>query len=212
MNKRIPLPFLVVLLASIVAGCNQVSSQPAPTLGPAPTPIPGFTKMDGKGVALWLPDTFAGNNFTGDDREMILQRLKSLGKDFDTLVKAIENNPDMFLLWVFDSKIGDSGNLTNVNVTSEQVLSAITVDTYMDAALKQLSAQFSITSRDSLTIGASKGGRIIIELKQMGMKEALYIVKAGNTMYVVTYATGAEEFDQRLPVFEQSAQTFAVTK
>jgi len=29
-------------------------------------------------------------------------------------------------------------------------------------------------------------------------------------MWVITYVTAAEEFDQRLPVFEQSARTFAI--
>jgi hypothetical protein len=29
-------------------------------------------------------------------------------------------------------------------------------------------------------------------------------------MWIVTYATGAEEFDRRLPVFEQSILTLAI--
>ena len=41
-------------------------------------------------------------------------------------------------------------------------------------------------------------------------KELMYAIKNGNTFWVITYGTGADEFDQRLPEFEKSALTFKV--
>jgi len=53
---------------------------------------------------------------------------------------------------------------------------------------------------------------LVLEFAISGVvcKEVMYAVKNGNTMWLVTYATGVEEFEERLPVFEQSALTFKV--
>jgi hypothetical protein len=77
---------------------------------------------------------------------------------------------------------------------------------------RQLPATFQVAGRDLLSIGEYPAGRLTIEFAVSGVagKEVVYVVKDDTTMWVISYATGAEEFDRRLPVFEQSALTFAI--
>jgi hypothetical protein len=88
----------------------------------------------------------------------------------------------------------------------------MTIDTYLDAALKQLPAAFQVVERDIISLDDHQAGRLVIEFTISGIvgKEVMYAVKGDNAMWVITYATAAEEFDQRLPFFEQSALSFAI--
>jgi hypothetical protein len=218
MNKRNCVLLVCMLLLSSVLGCAQATtSQPAPTPEPTATSEPtatfvaGWEKFEGGGVELWLPETYEGGN-PEQDIDVVVENLRKLGPDFERTAQMIEQNPTMFAIWAFDSQVGDSGVLTNVNVTTEKVLSAVTVDTYLDAASKQLPAAFQVVGRDGLSINGHPAGRLTVEFAVSGVagKEVVYVVKDDTTIWAITYATGADEFDQRLPVFEQSALTFAI--
>jgi len=47
--------------------------------------------------------------------------MRDLGPSFETLANTIKQNPAIFVLLIYDSKIGQGGVLTNVNVTKERV-------------------------------------------------------------------------------------------
>lgn len=178
---------------------------------PAPTSIPGWKKFEGDGVELWLPESFEGGNLD-EDLEVIVDRLKQLGPDFENIAQMIEQNPSAFVLWAFDSEVGDAGFLTNVNATREQIFPSITMDTYLDAATKQLPPQFRVVDREIVSLDHYEAGRLFVDLTISGTeaKEVLYAIKDGDTMWIVVYATGADEFDERLPTFERSINTFVI--
>ncbi len=242
MNKRYRVVFICLLLLSTTLGCGQVATPtptatstgtptatptstatltptatptstdtPTVTLTPTATPMPGWEKFEGGGVELWLPESYEGGDLS-EDVEVIVERLRSFGPDFEQMAQSIEQNPSMYVMWAFDSEVGESGFLTNVNVGKERILSAMTIDTYLDAALGQFPALLQVTERDIVTLTDHEAGRLVIEFEIHGVavKEVLYAIKEGTTMWLITFATGAGEFDQRLPVFEQSALTFAI--
>ena len=159
---------------------------------------------------MWLPDTWVGGDVS-KDLGVIIKRLRDLGPNFEGTAQMLEQNRSAFLFWAFDSKIGDSGFLTNVNVVTEQVPSTVSIDTYLDAAIKQLPSGFRAIERGLASIGGYEAGRIVLEASISGrqIKEVLYVIKRESTVWVVTYATSAEEFDKRLPAFEGSIRTFA---
>jgi hypothetical protein len=184
---------------------------PAPTPTPAPTSIPGWEKFPGAGVELWLPESFEGGDLS-KDLDVITSKLKTLGSDFEQIAASIEQNPSMFAFWAFDSDI-KSNFLTNVNVVTEKVVSAITVDTYMDATEKSLPESFKIIDRKTVKLDRYQAGRLIVTVAMPNVtaKESIYIIKEDNIMWLITYATSEAEFDTRQPMFEQSANTFTVT-
>jgi hypothetical protein len=190
-----------------------VTPTPEPTATTEPTAavLDGWEKFEGAGIELWLPESYEGGNLA-EDLDVIVGNLRSLGPEFEQMAQLIEQNPTAYVLWAFDSDVGSSGFLTNVNVTTEQILSAVTVETYMDAVSNQLPEQFQVLEQDMVTLGDYEAGRMVLELAMEGVtaKEVLYIVKDGNTVYGITFATGADEFEERLPEFEQSASSFTV--
>jgi serine/threonine-protein kinase len=204
---------LIVTLACALSPSILPASKPVtlPTIEIMPTSIPGWEKFEAKGVELWLPESYDGGNVS-EDMQTVVEKIRSLGPEYENMATVIEQNPDMFALWAFDSNIGASGSLTSTAITFEKVLSVITVDTYLDAASSQLPASFKVTDRQITKLNKYDAGRLEIEFTISGTngKELMYVVKNGNMFWVITYGTSADEFDQRLPEFEKSALTFKV--
>jgi len=193
------------------------TSQPGMALTPTITPqrtattIAGWRKLEGGGVALSLPESWIGGDLS-KDLDMIVGKIRALGPNYEQMARLIEQNRSAFLMYVLDPQVGDSGFLTNINIVTEQVPSAITIDIYLDAAIKQLPAEFSVRERGTVPLGPQQAGRLVLEATIMGqqVKELMYVIKNGSVVRVVTYATGAGEFERRLPVFEQSIRTFEI--
>jgi hypothetical protein len=206
----------ILLVALVTFGCRQSASiqeekvsMPTATTQPTCTPIPGWTKFEGESIELWLPESYLGGNIS-EDIDVIVANLRKQGPDFEQMAQLIEQNPEMYVIWATDSKVGSSGFLTNVAVTTEKVLSVVTLDTYLDIAAKQFPSQFQIVERDLIPLGEYESGRLVVEFELSGIygKQILYVIKDGTTMWVLTYATGMEEYEERLSEFEQSASTF----
>jgi hypothetical protein len=225
-RRRVVLLF-VLLITSTLLACSilgSATSNPGSVSGNQVTgaeqnanaanvviPPLGWEKFEGQGAGIWLPESFDGGDLS-QDLDVIVARLRSFGPDFEQMAQTIEQNPSIYAIWVFDSNIGDSGVITNVNVVSEMVLSVISLDMYLDAVLQQLPPEFQVVERDLPTIGNNQAGRLVIEAVISGVqiKELLYTMKFENKIWAVTFATGDSEFDDRLPVFEQSIATFEV--
>jgi len=210
-NKRMIV--IVILFASILTlSCNlSLKAGPANTPAPIPpTPIPGWEKFSGGGVELWMPDSFEGGDLA-NDLDVILERLRALGSQFQQMADMIEQNSSAFVLLVYDTDVGSSGFLTNVNVVKEKVLSGMTLDTYLDSSVGQLTPLgFSVSERKIVQLYSYEAGRLVIEASALKAKEVMYVIKAKNTMWVITYTTGTSEFASRLAIFEKSANTIRI--
>jgi hypothetical protein len=204
MQNPLRLIIFLVLLASLLLGCSS-GSRTAAAL-PTPTPIPGWKEFTAPGVSLWLPDSFEGGDLA-NDLDVITTQLKTRGTEYEAVVKMIEQNQSAFTIWAFDTITSPTGALTNVNVVKEKVLSAVTLENYADAVTNQLPSDFTITERKEVKLDNHDALRLTLEMSEPSIKEIMYLVKVGNTMWVTTYATGADEFIQRLPIFEQSINT-----
>jgi hypothetical protein len=205
--------FFVFIFACILAlGCN-ISSKAGPANTPTaipPTPIPGWDKFEGGGIELWMPNSFEGGDLT-NDLDVILERMRSMDSQFQQMADMIEKNSSAFMLLVYDTNVGSSGFLTNVNVVKEKVLSGMTLDTYLDSSVKQLTPLgFNIIERKTVQLYSHEAGRLVIEVSALKAKELMYIIKAKNAMWVITYSTGISEFSSRWTTFEKSANTIRI--
>ncbi len=212
--------FTLVLIATFVGGCgsqaSQVTPPPAPTATAAPAPTatlaPGWKRFEGKGVSIALPDTFIGGDLTSADQDLIVENLKKLGNDYAQIADLIKSNPDLYLLYCMDTKPTKSGVMTNLNIGHEKVLSIVDPATYMNAAEKQFPTQFQIKSRDEITLFGEPAGRMLIGLTvaKKSLTEAMYILKHGDYIYIVTYTTSSNDFEAKRPMFEQSLQSLII--
>jgi hypothetical protein len=178
---------------------------------PTLTPIPGWQKFEGGGAEIWLPSSFEGGNLD-DDLEMIAERLRQLGPEYEQTARMLEQNPSAFALWVFDTQVGSSGFLTNMNITKERVFSGITLETYLDMAVNQLPEPFHVVDRSLVDLHYYQAGRIVVEFTISGVqgKEIFFSIQDENVIWNIIFATSKAEFEERLPTFEQSANTFYV--
>jgi hypothetical protein len=236
MKRMKPIMIACLVLMAATLGCSLAgTSEPGTTAPPAATAPPtaaaqptamipppteaqlapggiaGWVRFAGGGVEIWLPASFEGGDLE-EDLPIIVERLRALGPDFEPMAQTIESNPSMYVLWAFDSEVGAGGFLTNMAVTTETIPASMGMDTYLDAALGQLPAQFQVTKREVLTLSGFEVGRVEVEFLVSGVsgKELLYVLKDGHTVWVITYATSMAEFATRLPIFEQSFGTFRV--
>ena len=221
MKKRILIIFMSIIILIVLTACgaSQVllneTATPVPTSTPlptsTPTPIPGFAKFEAENIEIWLPDSFSGGDLE-NDLDVIVNRIKSLGPQYEQMAEQIKANPSAFVLWAFDSNIGSSGGLTNVNIGHEQVISAMTEEMYVEAIKRQLPSSFIVSDPKEVKLGPYDALQLIIQFNQSGIsaKELYYVIKNNDIIWGITYSTGADEFNDRLPVFEQSAQTFYI--
>ncbi len=227
MHSSLIVIFVLLTMTMTACGAGPAVQAPTPTSPPPPTPtspppptptsapaaIPGFTKYAASGIEIWFPESWQGGDLE-NDLDVVVSNLKSMGSEYDQIAQMIEANPTAFVLWVFDPNVGDTGYLTSANLVKEQVLSAITLDTYIEAVKAQLPSSMVIDDQKIVKVGQYDAARLEIALDISGVKarELMYIYLYNNTVWALTFATSEGEFSTRLPVFEQSASTFSVTE
>lgn len=217
MNKRNSIWILLIILIGLlvlVTACRQTPpGEPEATSSPSPiakAPGPDWAKFEGGGVELWLPDTYVGGD-PDVELETILEEL--FAADFDRMARALEQNPSIYSIWAFDANVGDAPFLTSVNVNEVPVSSATTVEAYMEGLAGQFPPHFKVVEGGTLSFQGYDAARWIIEvgLPDPRSKELLYVLKDDDRMWNLTFVTDIEEFDERLPEFEESARTFTVS-
>jgi hypothetical protein len=177
---------------------------------PTPTTIPGWEKFTGGGIELWMPESFEGGDLA-NDLDVMIERLRSLGPEFEKLAETLEQNPSAIVLLVYDTKISPTGFLTNVNVVKETVVSTVTLDLYLESSSKQMASYgFKVNEQKIIQLDNYESDRLVVQADKLKAKEAIYVIKVKNTMWVITYATGIAEFSARLPTFDQSANTIHI--
>ena len=215
MNKKNFLLVLCLLLPSLVLGCKQPQTSQqtsSPFVGTQTTTIPGWKKFEGRGAQLQLPESYNGGDLS-QNLDLVVQKLESLGPYYQQVAQSLKQNPSAFVLWAFDSKVSKSGVLSNVALATEPVGSTLTTDTYLDLLTKQLPSEYRVMERKQVTLDRYQAGQIVTEATMSGVtaKQIIYTIKQGSNIWIVVFSTSAEEFEQRLPSFQQSINTFSVS-
>ncbi len=219
MNQRSQLLFVCLFLLSTAIGCGNTTTPQSPQSpqSPQPTtslqvPVASWKTIKGNGVELSLPPNYEGGN-PSKDLDALTQKLKAVGPEYTQGIQSLKANPNAVALLAFDPQSARSGFMTNVNITTEKVPSGTTIEQYLDAAVKQLGTQYQVVERKVVSVGSYQAGRILAESIVEGkpIKQLFYLIKNGDTFWLVTYSTAKSEFDQRLPNFEKSISTFALS-
>ncbi len=210
---------LVLLLVLLVIGCRALSipelalltATPSATATPQPTmtPIPGWKKFEGDHIEIWLPESFVGGDLS-ENSDLMLEQAKTLGPEYESYVQTFLQNPSMFSLWAYDSDIGLSPYLTNLGITTDRLSYSVPLDTYVDESVSQFPDEMHLRERGRVTLNGREAQRLVveIELPDATAMSLMYLLMDGKTVWMITYTTGPDEYEERVPVFEQSANTF----
>ncbi len=157
-----------------------------------------------------LPDTYVGGNmqdFADKISGLVDKELPQVKSLFEEALK----NPDQFAFLAYD-KSSSPNLLTNVNVVKTRFSDdRYSLEDVMQAAIKQYPAYIKIIKSDVVKINDIEVIRFVetMDLKTYTTKGLQYIrVDDNNDAWATAYTTSPDEFDKRLPSFEQSYQSF----
>lgn len=172
--------------------------------------IQNWKTFQGENMELQLPSSFEGGS--KKDLDLVINKLKSFGPQYQKLAQTVERNRSAIQIFAFDSQIGSSGLATNVNVINQTIPSNISLERYLKATETQLPSDFQVIDSKITSVNGYQTGRLITNFNRPGIsgKQALYAIKSDNQIWAIAYTTGANEFEERLPIFEQSIDTFRI--
>jgi serine/threonine-protein kinase len=181
-----------------------------------PTPTPGWKIFEAPSIEIWLPNSYAGGDIANNHE--IITKLKKVSVYFEYIATKLETNLssyNSFVLWAVDTDVGDSGYLTTMKIRQEQDSSPITLDTYIDSyvnMIKESSSQIRIVDQRKVKLDLYEVTQLIIEIdvNMPTIKEFVNVIMDNNTVWIITYSTDVDEFEKRLPIFEQSVRTFYI--
>lgn len=192
-----------------LADAPQTESEESEPPEPPELPDAEWITIQGNGVGLSLPPDYTGGNPAVEFAEL-KAKLNQISPSYAQRFAAIEANPEAIALLAFDGKNTAAGFLTNVTIAAERVPGEVSLEDYVRAASSHLSEAYEIESQGLLQVGAYPAGQIIGLItadNDVEVKQLFYLIQANDTFWIVTYATPAAEFQQRLPQFQQSIQT-----
>lgn len=169
------------------------------------------------GIELALPENYRGGSPHTNGLQALIKGIRLLGADYEQIASMVEQNPSTFLLIAVDPKPDRAGGVTNVVVSAVKVPETVTVDAYIDAAVQSLPAPIRTIERKTVQVGQNAAGRLVTEaslpssnVQSDALRQLIYVIKQGTTLWTVAYSTRAGDYPQRLAMFEQSIQSFKV--
>lgn len=185
------------------------TSTETPTSTHTGTTEPDWERFEAGDMSIWLPTNFEGGN-TSQDLGLIIESLRSLGPEYEEIARTIQYNSAAFTLWAFDSN-SSANNLTNVVITNAPYPAGYTLEDYVALSMQQIPVETDIIEQERTIIDGHPTIRLVVHNTMTpDAKQLIYVIKVGEIVWSVTYTTGANEFDARLPIFEQSIDSFTL--
>ena len=201
---------LSLALGLLLASCSGGGVASAPS---------SWETFEGDGFSFTLPSTFEGGS-DQQDFAAVAEMYRNAGNE--TLAQSVEANAGFILLYAADTVINNQNKTyTNVNVIREQnpALVDFSIKDYVDVSLAQLQAVNGITVVDQKEISIPGfDAYLLIEEYDLSLllgaegtsKADQYLLKSGDTVWVITYTTDISEYDARHADFETSARSFTL--
>lgn len=200
-----------IFLLLTLTGCqNAVDSEtPENTVNSTETQSEWKT-IQGEGVSLSLPPEYEGGN-PSTDLDELEARLNELGSEYAQQLQAIRENPAAIALLAFDPNVTPEAQITNVNVIPVEKPSEVSLEDFTRQTAEQLSTGVAVVEQGVVEVSDREVGRIIVqdEVENTTIQPLMYFVPDEERFWIVIYATTAAQFEQRLPDFEKSIQSFS---
>lgn len=194
-------PFILIVTFLLVA-CSPTSQVQAPE---------GWKQFTGEGFSIYLPSTFRGGS-DAPDLAAAAEMIRDTGNEF--LASTVETSN--YLLFALDSSDNFS---TSVNILNEQnsVIGDMSLTEYVDLSISNIAkvAGFNIKESVAANIPGFEAWRIESDIDNMaifgvpGTTTLLqYILKEGDTAWILSYGSPAKSFQSHVNDFETSVKTF----
>jgi hypothetical protein len=179
-----------------------------PTNNGAAVSREGWQRVEGNHVSLELPPTWFGGDLLNNP-DALADAITALGPEYAQFSQLFAQNPDLMRLIAFDQE-SPAGFLTNVNVLQQEMGLALTLESYLDIAIPQLPTNLIVDENEIVEVNGREVARLIIsaDFPAGSVRILQYSMIRDTTLWVVTYTSSASAFEDHLPLFEASFETF----
>ena len=198
------------------------------------TPLPhsgdiaGWQRVETKLATFWLPASYEiidlgdgfgelfgafFEDFAVGMGEFVEELSSELGGDGATPEPI--NQDDLNSAFEFDFIIAiDEDLLTSAFLISQPREPETDLDTHLHDALNGIEGDYKLLSLQAIEGTKYEMGRALLEVHdpelQMMGKMLMYVILGENNVWTLSYQTASEKFDQLLPTFEKSADSFEI--
>ncbi len=194
-----------------------LTATPWPTI----TPIPGwqeYTFADGQ-ARIWLPASYIGGD-TVTSSGSIMEKLKATVDDeaFANDIQELIASPEVSL-FAFDTEFS---TVIRFMFISRETLSpdlVFTLDDYLNRMMDDAAGGGSrVVERQITQLDSYPIGKLVVENKipagdvEVFVTVSVYVIQVDNTMWLITFRTGREEFGSYRLIMETCAGSFWIQK
>ena len=189
---------------------SSLSPTPQTTIVAVPTAPPkGWLRFEGGGIAMNLPDSFIGGNIEDLSKAMLTVAKNELPEASALIQNALQNKQISFIAI---DQTNAQHFLTNVNAGKLRLSNErYPLQYILDEAIKQFPKYIEIVESGIVSINGIEVIRYVgvMHLQTYSAKTLNYVrIDENNDAWTTAYTTSPDEYDERLPVFEKSYQSF----
>ncbi len=212
---------------------NTQQTQPTYTLQPSPTPVvtstpwPTITPIpdwqeysfaDGQ-ARIWLPASYIGGDIATSSEE-IMEKLKETIDDeaFANDIQGLMASPEISF-FAFDTEFTSSVRFMFVGSETLSPDLVIKMDDYLNNMVdNSTDGSNRVVERQVTQLDYYPVGKLVVESKipaedvEVYVTIAIYVIQVDNTMWIITFRTGREEFGSYRSIIEASARSFWIQR
>ena len=213
-QKYLVLIFISLILLSGCQNGSQLFADPTPTPTeftlPPVEPLPGWSRFEGREMEIWLPDYYFG----GDplkDLNLITQFLTEYGEEGQRILLNAQKNKSRYNFFAFNTLLTPTGILPTVNIFSEVVSPATSMNGYMDSMTNFLSEGYLEITRDVGSVNGIETGTMVLQapLPNGSGRELRFMMRGEPTeMWVISFTTTVDDLDAHIGDMQQAVRSF----
>ncbi len=167
-----------------------------------------WVALEGEGITLQVPPTWIDMNADIDDLMDSLGDVES-DIDFESLMASVEALGDVYLLFAMNTEASSVTFTTNLNVVGLDIGAALPIETLLDANLDAMRATMPNIEGEIIELNEEEVGYVTAsyELNGLDVYQVQYYYVRDTWLYVVTFTTTEDFFEELEPEFAVIAET-----
>ncbi len=167
-----------------------------------------WVALEGEGITVQVPPTWIDMNADIDELMESLGDVES-DIDFESLMASVEALGDVYLLFAMNTDASSAEFTTNLNVVGLDIGAALPIETLLDANLDAMRATMPNIEGEIIELNDEEVGFVTAsyELNGLDVVQVQYYYVRDTWLYVVTFTTTEEFFEELEPEFAAIAET-----
>ncbi len=167
-----------------------------------------WVTLEGEGVTLLVPPTWIDMNADVDDLMASLEDADS-NIDLEALADMAASLGDVYLMFAMNTEASDVTFTTNLNVVGLDIGATMPMEMLLDANIDAMRATMPDIEGEIIEINDEEVGNVFAayELNGLNVQQVQYYFMRDTWLYVVTFTTTDDYFEELEPEFAAIAET-----